>query len=68
MDDLLPVEITWRKDKIGFEPPQKEWMQADAMKNYVMEARKKLAAVGIIQKEIVDKKIQPLDSHAADNF
>ena len=68
MNDLLPSEIAWRKDKIGFEPPQKAWMQAETMKNYIMEARRKLAAEGIIQKTVIDKKIQPLDSHAADNF
>ncbi|MBC7510377.1 MAG: asparagine synthase, partial [Ferruginibacter sp.] len=23
----LPLEIAWRKDKIGFEPPQKNWLE-----------------------------------------
>ncbi|HTE11685.1 MAG TPA: asparagine synthase (glutamine-hydrolyzing) [Chitinophagaceae bacterium] len=68
MDDLLPAAIAWRKDKIGFEPPQKEWMQHAAMQDYIAGARKKLAAAGILKKEIVNKKIQPLDTHAADNF
>lgn len=27
-EEILPKEITWRKDKIGFEPPQSEWMKA----------------------------------------
>jgi asparagine synthase (glutamine-hydrolysing) len=26
MKDRLPQEIVWRKNKIGFEPPQKQWM------------------------------------------
>jgi asparagine synthase (glutamine-hydrolysing) len=28
MKDILPSEITWRKDKIGYEPPQKKWLQS----------------------------------------
>ena len=27
MKQQLPEEIVWRKDKVGFEPPQKKWMQ-----------------------------------------
>ena len=68
MNDWLPAEIAWRKDKVGFEPPQKEWMQHPAMQDFVYEAKKKLAAKGIINKEALNKKIQPLDAHAADNF
>jgi len=30
IDNFLPKEIVWRKDKIGFEPPQKEWLNSDA--------------------------------------
>lgn len=26
MDSYLPNEIIWRKDKIGYEPPQKDWL------------------------------------------
>jgi asparagine synthase (glutamine-hydrolysing) len=26
-DNVLPTEIAWRKDKIGYEPPQKNWME-----------------------------------------
>jgi asparagine synthase (glutamine-hydrolysing) len=26
-DDVLPKEITWRKEKVGFEPPQNEWLK-----------------------------------------
>src|SRR4030095_6954468 len=27
VNDKLAAEITWRKNKIGFEPPQQQWMQ-----------------------------------------
>jgi asparagine synthase (glutamine-hydrolysing) len=26
MEDVIPEEIAWRKDKIGFEPPQDNWV------------------------------------------
>jgi asparagine synthase (glutamine-hydrolysing) len=68
MDGMLPAEIAWRKDKIGFEPPQKAWMQHAVMQDYMREARKKLVAAGILKKALINKKIQPLDAHAADNF
>jgi asparagine synthase (glutamine-hydrolysing) len=68
MDAVLPAEITWRRDKIGFEPPQKEWMQQAVMQDYIQEARNKLVAEGILKKALINKKIQPLDAHAADNF
>jgi asparagine synthase (glutamine-hydrolysing) len=68
MEDLLPAEIVWRKDKIGFEPPQQAWMKQPLVQEYIKEARKTLAEKGILKKEAVNKKIQPLASHAADNF
>lgn len=68
MENLLPAEITWRKDKIGFEPPQLQWMQDPEVVAYIMAAKRKLAAAGILNKRAADKKIQPQGSHAADNF
>src|SRR5690606_29972955 len=32
MDSKLPPEIAWRRDKVGFEPPQKHWMQDPAIR------------------------------------
>lgn len=51
-EDLLPREIAWRKDKIGYEPPQKEWMNKKEIIERVVEARRKL-----VQNNILDKKI-----------
>jgi asparagine synthase (glutamine-hydrolysing) len=28
MADLLPQEITWRRDKVGFETPERQWLEA----------------------------------------
>lgn len=68
MENLLPPEIAWRKDKIGFEPPQKAWMQHPPIQEHIMEARQKLVNERILKKEVLNKKIQPHDAHAAENF
>ena len=68
VEEILPPEIAWRKDKIGFEPPQKEWMHNKIIREYIQEGKRKLVQKGILQAQVLNKKIQPQDSHAADNF
>lgn len=67
MNDRLPAAITWRTDKIGFEPPQKQWMQHPVMQQYLVEARKKMVAAGIVNPGYITTAIQPADAHEADN-
>ena len=64
----LPDEIVWRKEKIGFEPPQKKWMEDHAVQDYIHEAKKKLANAGILTKNAVDKKLEPLPAYANKNY
>ncbi|WP_018613639.1 asparagine synthase (glutamine-hydrolyzing) [Segetibacter koreensis] len=68
MNDFLPATIVWRKDKIGFEPPQKQWMQHKKVEELIYESRKKLVNKGILKQEILQKKIRPQSAHEADNF
>ena len=68
MADHLPAEIVWRKDKTGYEPPQKKWMGEPLLQEYVYEAKKKLIDEKILKPGASDKKNQPLDAHAADNY
>jgi asparagine synthase (glutamine-hydrolysing) len=68
MDKKLPDEIVWRSEKIGFEPPQKSWMEDKAVQDYIHEAKKKLVKAGILTKNVVDKKIEPLSAHADKNY
>jgi asparagine synthase (glutamine-hydrolysing) len=67
-NDMLPKEITWRKDKVGYEPPQKLWMENGNLREYIHEAKKKLVAQHILKAEVLSKKNQPLNANAADNF
>jgi asparagine synthase (glutamine-hydrolysing) len=34
----IPAEITWRKEKVGYEPPHKQWMESPLMKERLNEA------------------------------
>jgi asparagine synthase (glutamine-hydrolysing) len=54
-DNILPTEITWREDKIGYEPPQKNWMKNKELKDKVIENRKKMVAKGILNTSILSK-------------
>ena len=51
MIDHLPTEIVWRKDKVGFEPPQKQWMEDKRVQDLIYEARKVLVNEKIIKEE-----------------
>ncbi|MEO6254389.1 MAG: asparagine synthase (glutamine-hydrolyzing) [Ferruginibacter sp.] len=68
MDKKLPDEIVWRKEKIGFEPPQKKLMEDPAVQEYIQEAKRKLVNCGILTKKTLDKKIEPLAAHADTNY
>lgn len=64
MGNKLPAEITWRKDKTGFEPPQKEWMQQPNTIDAIHEGKKILVANNILQKEVLNQKVKPHDAYA----
>ncbi|MDO6434327.1 asparagine synthase (glutamine-hydrolyzing) [Flavitalea sp. BT771] len=67
MENDLPKEIVWRKDKTGYEPPQRSWMQHPALQEYIHEARRQLVKAKILAPAVLHKKIQPQDAHAAEN-
>lgn len=50
MKDILPQKITWRKDKIGYEPPQARWLGSKEFKDYTQEAISFLLKEKIISK------------------
>lgn len=37
MNDIVPKEIVWRKDKIGYEPPNKNEINGLSLKNYLVK-------------------------------
>jgi asparagine synthase (glutamine-hydrolysing) len=67
MDKSLPDAITWRKDKTGFEPPQKQWMQDGKIQEMIQEARQKLVNEKILTATILKKPVEPTSAFDADN-
>ncbi|HJS55241.1 MAG TPA: asparagine synthase (glutamine-hydrolyzing) [Chitinophagaceae bacterium] len=68
MEKSLPAEITWRRDKTGFEPPQQQWMQNNTIQELIIQAKQKLADEKIITPGAVDKKIEPKAAYEAANY
>lgn len=68
MNDKLPQNIVWRTDKIGYEPPQKQWMENQVMKDYIHEAKSKLVKEDILKPQVLQRKTKSLHAHDGDNF
>ena len=67
IQDYLPDTITWRKNKIGFEPPQKNWMADTSIQEMIHEARKKLVTEKVLDKKVLDSRIRALPAHESGN-
>lgn len=67
MDSKIPDHIVWNPKKIGFETPQKQWMQNKKIQEMINEAKQKLVNNHILKPEIMNKKIMPMEVHQANN-
>jgi len=67
VEDVLPEQIVWRKDKVGFEPPQMKWMEEKDVQDAIGEGKSKLVERKILTPAVLDKKIKPHHAYAADN-
>jgi asparagine synthase (glutamine-hydrolysing) len=63
MSEKLPSEIVWRKNKVGFEPPQKDWMQDGRVQDMIQESRKKLVKEKILKPEVLKRPVVNSGSH-----
>ena len=52
---LLPNEIVFRKDKIGFEAPHQQWMERDQMNVSFKEAQQQLITQKLITQDYSDR-------------
>jgi asparagine synthase (glutamine-hydrolysing) len=50
MESYLPPEITWRKDKLGFQAPQLNWLKSNTIQPVMHEATQWLKTHSIIDK------------------
>lgn len=68
METQLPPNITWRKDKTGFEPPQKNWMQHPDVTEMIHQAKTKLVAEKILNATVLQQKPVAQNAYEANNF
>lgn len=68
MEPHLPPAITWRRGKVGHEPPQASWMQHPAMQALVQDARRQLVQEGILDAGYLSEPLQAYGAHALHNY
>jgi asparagine synthase (glutamine-hydrolysing) len=68
MSQRLPDEVVWRKKKVGFEPPQVQWMQDKRLDGLIQDARKKLVDEKILKPGILNRPVQAHPANAADGY
>jgi asparagine synthase (glutamine-hydrolysing) len=68
MKGRLPDSVVSRRDKVGFEPPQKTWMSDPLVHDMIREAKKKLVESRVLAKESLNKPIIPRNAYDAGNF
>lgn len=64
----LPEEIVWQRNKIGYEPPQKEWTLLPAVQERIQHSRTVLVANGILHKGVLQQPVTPKAAHDAGSF
>ena len=67
MEKTLPQNIVWRAEKVGFEPPQKAWMQHKAVQEKIYAGKKKLVQEGILSTKAL-QRFTPAGAYAANNW
>ena len=68
MQEHLPSEIVWRKDKVGYEPPQQQWMQQPSVQEQIQEAKRKLVKAEILLPSALDKPVNAKAAHEENNY
>ncbi len=68
MQDKIPNKILWNSIKVGFEPPQKSWMEDTSVQDLIHEAKKKLVNENIVNPTILERLIQPAGAHEENNL
>ena len=68
MENVLPATLVWRTDKIGYEPPQKQWMEHPVLVDYMHEAKKKLVRNDLLKAQVLQRKTDPKHAHERNNY
>jgi asparagine synthase (glutamine-hydrolysing) len=67
MKNKLPDQIVWRRGKVGFEPPQKQWMEFKPVQELIHTAKETLVKEKILKPEVLTQKINAKAAHEAEN-
>jgi len=67
MEDLLPASVVWNKQKIGFEPPQHQWMGQKAIRERIRASKEVLVKEKYLDPSVLDKNIRPSSAYSAEN-
>lgn len=66
-NNILPASIAWRKDKIGYEPPQNSWLQNKEVEEKIHESKRKLYEHNIISKKEFERDVSLSSSSEFNN-
>lgn len=61
----IPQKILARKGKIGFEPPQEEWMKDHKLSLEMLRARQKMVDSGILAPSVLKRRIDPQPAYSS---
>jgi len=67
MQQHLPSTIVYRTDKIGYEPPQQQWMQTTAFNELLQLSRQKLVKAEILKQSVLHQPVNAQAAHAVNN-
>ncbi len=65
MAGRLPEKILWNPEKIGFETPQKKWMEDKGVQELIQASKQKLVNEKILRPSVMNKEIVPSNVHDA---
>ena len=68
MDGKIPNKILWNTNKIGFETPQKNWMENNQIQEMINFSKEKLVKDNILNPTVLKNKIEPKHAHEAENI
>ena len=68
MMEKIPDTILWNTNKIGFETPQKSWMEHKQVQEMIFFSKEKLVKDNILNATVLKNKTEPKHAHEADNI
>ena len=68
MESKIPNKILWNTNKIGFETPQKSWMENRQIQEMISFSKEKLVSDHILNAVVLKNKVEPKHAHEAENL